>query len=102
MKNLLFLILFIFSFLIVKGQDPNEDYTWWNELHGWERGDPGWRNWMIISPGYLGPNALPIPDVKRGFLNENADIKEIPFELFNVANDKKYDLVIGNIPFLVH
>lgn len=32
-------------------------------------------------------------------LNENADIKEIPFELFNVANDKKYDLIIGNIPF---
>ena len=75
MKNLLFLILFIFTFSVVYGQDPNEDYTWWNELHGWEPGDPGWRNWMIISPGYLGPNALSVPDVKRGFLNDKTEVE---------------------------
>lgn len=75
MKNLLFLILLIFSFLFVNGQDPNADYGWWNELHGWESGDPGWRNWIIISPGYLGPNALPIPDVKRGFLDEKTEFE---------------------------
>ena len=75
MKNYLFLILLIFSFSLVKGQDPNQDYTWWNELHGWEPGDPGWRNWMIISPGYLGPNSLPIPGVKRGFLKDKTEIE---------------------------
>lgn len=51
------------------------DYTWWNELHGWKDGDPGWRNWMIISPGYFGPNALPVPEVKRGFLSEKSEFE---------------------------
>jgi hypothetical protein len=63
-----FLIIF---FLMVAdyrsfARQPQEDYSWWNELHGWQEGDPGWRNWMIISPGYLGPNALPVPHVQKG------------------------------------
>lgn len=32
-------------------------------------------------------------------LNPDADIHEQPFELFQVTNDKKFDLVIGNVPF---
>jgi hypothetical protein len=75
MKNLLFLFLFSVSFLFVNGQDPNTDYGWWNELHDWHIDDPGWRNWMIISPGYLGPNALPVPDVKRGFLKNKTEFE---------------------------
>ena len=75
MKHLFFLLLFICSFLIGHGQNSNEDYTWWNELHGWEEGDPGWRNWMILSPGYLGPNALPVPPVKKGFLTGDTEIE---------------------------
>ncbi|MEZ5105264.1 MAG: hypothetical protein R2757_12265 [Draconibacterium sp.] len=46
----LFLFLTIFSF----GQNQNENYAWWNDLSYWEPGDPGWRNWMIVAPGYLG------------------------------------------------
>jgi len=75
MKKLLLLFLLNSSFFFVSGQDPDADYTWWNELHGWETGDPGWRNWIIISPGYLGPNALPVPDVKRGFLEGNTEFE---------------------------
>jgi hypothetical protein len=56
-------------------QNPDEDYTWWNELHGWEEGMPGWRNWIKITPGYLGPNALSVPDVKRGFLNSKTEVE---------------------------
>jgi len=43
-----------------------QDYTWWNEIHGWEEGMPGWKAFMIISPGYLGINALPIPTQLKG------------------------------------
>lgn len=75
MKNLLILILFTFTFLSVRGQDPNADYAWWNELHNWQVGDPGWRNWIVISPGYLGPNALPVPDVKKGFLSSKTEFE---------------------------
>jgi len=69
-----FLLFLLFS-LNVNAQSTDEDYTWWNELHGWEEGDPGWRNWTKITPGFLGPNAIPIPEVKRGFLNPKTEIE---------------------------
>lgn len=56
-------------------QSPDGDMAWWNEVHGWEEGDPGWRNWIKITPGYLGPNALPVPEVKRGFLNPKTEFE---------------------------
>ncbi len=74
MKFLLFSIL-LFSFCVAGAQDENEDYGWWNQLHNWKEGDPGWRNWMKITPGYFGPNALPVPDVKRGIIEGPAQIE---------------------------
>jgi hypothetical protein len=71
MRKLLFFIVIFLSNLAVYGQD---DWSW-NEQHGWEPGDSGWRNWMIISPGYLGPNALPVPDVRRGFLSNETEME---------------------------
>ncbi len=73
-NRIYFLFILLFS-LNLSAQSPDEDYSWWNELHGWEEGDPGWRNWIKITPGYLGPNALPVPELKRGFLNENTEIE---------------------------
>lgn len=59
---------------LISVSEAQEDWSWWNDLHGWEEGMPGWRNWLIISPGYLGPNALPVPEVKRGMLEEKMEI----------------------------
>ena len=69
--------VFVLMLFSVSGfaQKPGEDYTWWNELHGWQDGDPGWRNWIRITPGYLGPNALPVPEVKRGYLNYKSEFE---------------------------
>ena len=69
--------LFILFSINVSAQKAGEDYSWWNELHGWEEGDPGWRNWIKITPGYLGPNALAVPEVKRGFLNSKSEAEII-------------------------
>ncbi len=68
MKFRFLFVSFFFIFFISNGQEIVADWEWWNELHGWEPGDPGWRNWIIISPGYMGPNALPVPEVKKGIL----------------------------------
>jgi len=73
-KQLWFILLVINSFTVF-AQSSGDDMTWWNELHGWEEGDPGWMDWIIISPGYLGPNALPVPEVKRGFLNPKTELE---------------------------
>jgi hypothetical protein len=36
---------------------------------------PGWRNMMYLSPGYLGPNALPVPEMKKGIIPETVEIE---------------------------
>lgn len=64
---LFFLSIPLFSF--------SEDYQWWNLKHGWEPGMPGWRNWIRMSPGYLGPNALPVPEVKKGVIQPGANLE---------------------------
>ncbi|WP_372946933.1 hypothetical protein [Mariniphaga sp.] len=76
MKSRLIIVLLLFSVIRGMAQQSGNDMSWWNELHGWEEGDPGWRNWMKISPGYFGPNALPVPHVQKGEL-----FKETEFEL---------------------
>ncbi|HAQ18926.1 MAG TPA: hypothetical protein DCR40_06780 [Prolixibacteraceae bacterium] len=53
----------------------SEDYLWWNIKHGWEPGKPGWRNFMHITPGYLGPNALSVPEVKKGVVQQGSNLE---------------------------
>ncbi|WP_167613268.1 hypothetical protein [Maribellus sediminis] len=72
MKYIISILLLLIASGTLKAQ---EDYTWWNEIHHWEPGMPGWRNWLTISPAYLGPNALPVPEVKRGFLTNKSEIE---------------------------
>ena len=46
----------------------SQDNTYsWNDLVSWN-GVTHWTNYLIISPGYFGPNALPIPDLKTGLV----------------------------------
>jgi hypothetical protein len=67
--------IFLFVSVNTSAQSADNEYDWWNELHGWEEGDEGWRDWLKITPGYLGPNALSVPEVKRGFLNPKTEIE---------------------------
>ena len=68
-----FLLLIVFIPFALFAQEG--DYGWWNELHDWQEGDPGWRTYIIMSPGYLGPNALPVHDVKKGIVAESTEIE---------------------------
>ncbi|HZK94817.1 MAG TPA: hypothetical protein VFC67_11460 [Prolixibacteraceae bacterium] len=70
MKKLILLFLCIIPLISF-----SEDYMWWNSIHGWEPGMPGWRTMIHITPGYLGPNALPVPDVKKGFIPSGTNLE---------------------------
>lgn len=76
MKLRFFIIFLIFNGVRGMAQQTENDMSWWNQLHGWEADDPGWRNWMKITPGYFGPNALPVPHVQKGEL-----VRKTEFEL---------------------
>lgn len=71
MKKTLIIALLLFPLLGV----AQNDWTWWNEKHGWEPGMPGWKTFLRITPGYLGPNALPVPEVKKGLIETGSSFE---------------------------
>ncbi len=52
----------------------SQDYSWWNKKHNWD-GVTSWSKYLIISPAYMGPNALPVPDFNNGTLKERGSLK---------------------------
>lgn len=59
----------------ISASSQDGGWQWWNDAHGWDPGDPGWRNWMIVAPGNLGPNALPVPEPGNGIIQEFGEMK---------------------------
>lgn len=71
MKRFLFVLFTIIPFFCFS----EEDWAWWNKLHGWQSGMPSWRTFLTISPGFLGPNALPVPEMKKGVLSAKKELE---------------------------
>ncbi len=51
-----------------------QDYQWWNDKHNWDGFTP-WCEYIRMSPGFMGPNALPVPTIKNGTVSQNAYFK---------------------------
>lgn len=71
-KAILCGILFVFVQLKVQAQ---EDFTWWNQRHNWDGFSP-WVNYMVVSPAYFGPNALPVPEFRKGNLSGDFSLEQ--------------------------
>jgi hypothetical protein len=84
------LTLFLMGLALVA--KPQSD-QWWNDIHGWGPGMPGWRSFMIISPGYLGINALPIPTQLKGQINLKPEL-EIATDLHFLDGEKAQNIFI--------
>ncbi len=87
MKRTFLLIFCLFPLLGFS----EEDWSWWNIKHGWEPGMRSWRGLMHITPGYLGPNALPVPDVKKGVVPGGTNF-ELGFDAHFQEGDPTQDL----------
>ena len=90
-NSLVFIFFLALLPLIPNAQNTEDSWEWWNNQHGWEPGDPGWRNWMKITPGYLGPNALPVPQVKKGFIEDSSEV-EVSFSNHFHSGDPTQDI----------
>ena len=66
--------LFISIIVFMSCRLAAQDYTWWNELHNWDGYTP-WSAYLIVSPGFMGPNALPVPEVKKGLLPKKRSLE---------------------------
>jgi hypothetical protein len=66
--HLLFTLLFLANIFPLHAQ---EDISWWNNKHQWD-GTTHWRHYIILSPAFLGPNALPVPEFRPAHLSERS------------------------------
>ncbi|MBN1952022.1 MAG: hypothetical protein JW801_12540 [Bacteroidales bacterium] len=74
MKATLKLVGILSWLLMLPCKTNAADYTWWNEIHDWDGVTP-WVNYLTISPAFLGPNAMPVPDFREGILPENGSLE---------------------------
>lgn len=61
------LLLIVATLLPLTAQ--NDEFEWWNELHDWD-GVTHWSRYLITFPAFMGPNALPVPEVRKGIVSE--------------------------------
>ncbi|MFB1022134.1 MAG: hypothetical protein QMC40_05165, partial [Vicingaceae bacterium] len=55
-------------------QNAQEEFNWWGEKHNWD----GFRHWTAytkLTSKFMGPNALPVPDSKKGILPNQTTLK---------------------------
>ena len=71
----------------------------WADIVKWDGVTP-WRNYMIYSPAYMGPNALPVPFMANGTIDSISNIG-VHFAFHSCAGDKTKNLrITGNYCFL--
>lgn len=66
MKHLLAILFFLFICV----QTYTQDFIWWNEVHNWD-GYSHYTQYQTHSTSFMGPNALPVPEIKWGKLEED-------------------------------
>lgn len=66
-----------------------DDMGWWNERHQWDGISP-WVNYLTLSPKFMGPNALPVPEIRSGMLRNNLEV-ETRFGGYGSRGDNTFD-----------
>ena len=59
---------------MIKVGVAQKDYAWWNNKHNWD-GITHWSQYIIVSPKFMGPNALPVPKVRNALINEDVQLE---------------------------
>ncbi|MEN8225996.1 MAG: hypothetical protein ABFS05_11630 [Bacteroidota bacterium] len=90
-------ILLCSTTVIMHAQD--ESYDWWNNKHNWDGVSP-WSSYLIFSPAYFGPNALPVPEIRDAMSDTNISL-ESSFDLHFSKGDQTQNLFLKlRYPFL--
>ena len=88
-----FFIVALIVFFSVKGAVSQEDdASWWNETHHWD-GITSWTQYIIYSPYYQGPNALPVPFSQKGKVKDRFEVRT-DLEGHFSNGDKTQDILI--------
>ena len=74
-----------------------QDYGWWNDTHDWDGVSP-WRSYLTLSPKFMGPNALPVPDVKNGLIEQSTRLQVAGEGHFGDGDDTQNLYLEGHVP----
>jgi hypothetical protein len=64
----------IYFFILSLRISAQVDYSWWNTIHNWD-GHTSWVQYMTMSTSYMGPNALPVPELTNGRIDSSAELE---------------------------
>ena len=53
---------------LIGGIVQAQDFPWWAKVVKWDGVTP-WQRYIITNPGYMGPNALPVPFIRNGSID---------------------------------
>jgi hypothetical protein len=91
----------VFIFLFLATFTKAQDFTWWNTIHHWDGITP-WNQYMTISPALMGPNALPVPELKNGLVDSSASLR-IAFDHYDGKGDQTNNVFLrGILPLFLH
>jgi len=78
-------------FLILSTATYSQKYQWWYDKVNYN-GSP-WNSYIIKSPGFLGPNALPVPDVQNGKIPDKI-IFENGLAYHSIKGDQTQNIIL--------
>ena len=89
------LILLVCVAQFIQAQPDN--MNWWNNRHNWDY-VRSWSDYMELQPGTMGPNALPVPELRNGAMDSSFSFLTAG-EIHTAPNDFTGNLFLGaNIP----
>jgi len=101
-KNYTALFLLLLAFYNFPKAAVGQDYSWWNTHQNWD-GVTAWDNYMIYSPSYFGPNALPVPFSEKGevqnriFIRFYTDVHFLPGDKTQDIGGRLYVPVVNGM-----
>ncbi|MDA0195435.1 MAG: hypothetical protein O2887_05440 [Bacteroidetes bacterium] len=81
--------LFIWLFLFVSIEGYSQSLQWWADNVGWD-GETHWSEYLIYSPKYTGPNAMPVPNISKGRI-ENITYLRIGANYYHRSGDQTFN-----------
>lgn len=89
MQKKIYLMLLAALALPLSSMSQEKSYSW-NDLVDWN-GISFWYEYLIMSPGYFGPNALPVPELSSGLI-DTASSLDLRTDYYFAKGDQTVDL----------
>lgn len=86
-------IIIFFFFFSYCGQ--SQTFQQWAQTVHWD-GVSHWKKYMIIQPAYMGPNALPVPQLSNGSIDSNFFIGSTANLHFSNGDNTQNAMLYGN------